>query len=109
MGQILKDIRGNNILLSNMKTLLPYISNRPHLIETDLRHGVCTFYPFLPTLALVISIYLLVPVGGAGFFSGLIWLSIGFAIYFIRTKSIQETKKIITNENKVNLSSAKRY
>lgn len=31
-----KDIRRNNILLSNMKTLLPYISNRPHPVETDL-------------------------------------------------------------------------
>ncbi|WP_445662274.1 amino acid permease C-terminal domain-containing protein [Bacillus sp. FSL W8-0116] len=38
-------------------------------------------YPFLPALALIISICLLVPVGGSGFFSGLIWLSIGFAIY----------------------------
>lgn len=31
-----KDIRSNNTLLSNMKTLLPYINNRPHPVETDL-------------------------------------------------------------------------
>lgn len=31
-----KDIRGNNILLSNMKTILPYICNRRHPVETDL-------------------------------------------------------------------------
>ncbi|MGC4379217.1 hypothetical protein WD019_20220 [Fictibacillus sp. Mic-4] len=31
-----KDIRENHILLSNMKTILPYISNRPHPVETDL-------------------------------------------------------------------------
>lgn len=31
-----KDIRRNNTLLSNMKTLLPYITNRPHPVEMDL-------------------------------------------------------------------------
>lgn len=31
-----KEIRGNKILLSNMKTLLPYINNRPQPVETDM-------------------------------------------------------------------------
>ncbi len=30
------NIRGNTVLLENMKLLLPYLSNRSHPIETDL-------------------------------------------------------------------------
>jgi amino acid transporter len=62
------------------------------------------FYPFLPALALIICLCLLIPIGGTGFFSGLIWLSIGLVIYIIRTKTIKVTR---AKENEVNVSSLK--
>jgi amino acid transporter len=62
------------------------------------------FYPFLPALALIICLCLLIPIGGTGFFSGLIWLSIGLVFYIIRTKTIKVTR---AKENEVNVSSLK--
>lgn len=47
------------------------------------------FYPILPAAAFIISVCLLIPVGNSGFISGFIWLSIGIAIYFLRSKSIK--------------------
>lgn len=49
-------------------------------------------YPILPAVALLICVCLLVPVGGAGFLSGIIWIGAGVLIYFFRFKSIQTQK-----------------
>lgn len=62
------------------------------------------FYPFLPALALIICLCLLIPIGGTGFFSGLIWLSIGLVIYIVRIKSIKVTDRTRAKENEINVS-----
>ncbi len=49
-------------------------------------------YPILPAVALLICVCLLVPVGGAGFLSGITWIGAGVLIYFFRFKSIQTQK-----------------
>ncbi|MFB6468440.1 APC family permease [Cytobacillus sp. Hz8] len=59
------------------------------------------FFPFLPALALIICLCLLVPVGSSGFFSGLAWLAVGIGIYLIRLKSIKATDRREAKENKV--------
>lgn len=62
------------------------------------------FYPFLPALALIICLCLLIPIGGTGFFSGLIWLSIGLVIYIVRIKSIKVTDRTRAKENEIKVS-----
>lgn len=62
------------------------------------------FYPFLPALALIICLCLLIPIGGTGFFSGLIWLLIGLVIYIVRIKSIKVTDRTRAKENEINVS-----
>ncbi len=62
------------------------------------------FYPFLPALALIICLCLLIPIGVTGFFSGLIWLSIGLVIYIVRIKSIKVTDRTRAKENEINVS-----
>lgn len=95
-------------LLTFIFTMIAFfISRRKVSVEERANQFSVPMYPFLPALALIISICLLVPVGGSGFFSGLIWLSIGFAIYLIRTKSIKETDRIRIKENEAKFSSAK--
>lgn len=81
-----------------------FISRRKVSLEERAKQFSVPFYPFLPILALVICICLLVPVGGSGFFSGLIWLSIGLAIYLVRTKSIKSVNKVRMKEREIKLS-----
>ncbi|MEK4175139.1 amino acid permease [Aeribacillus sp. FSL K6-2848] len=82
-----------------------FISRRKATLEKKSTQFLTPFYPFLPALALIISLCLLIPVGGSGFFSGLIWLSMGFCIYLIRTKSIKATDKVRRKENEIKISS----
>lgn len=84
-----------------------FISRRKSTQEERSTQFLTPFYPLLPALALIISLCLLVPVGGSGFFSGLIWLSTGLIIYFIRTKSIKSTNSRRVTEKEVNVSSIK--
>lgn len=84
-----------------------FISRRKSTHKERETQFLTPFYPFLPVLALIISLCLLVPVGGSGFISGLIWISIGLGIYFIRTKSIKTTDRINLKENEANVSSIK--
>ncbi|EIJ81731.1 amino acid permease-associated region [Bacillus methanolicus PB1] len=70
-----------------------FISRKRSTLEERATQFQTPFYLFLPAIALIISLCLLIPVGGSGFFSGLIWLSIEFAIYVIRTKSMKATDK----------------
>jgi APA family basic amino acid/polyamine antiporter/amino acid efflux transporter len=78
-----------------------FISRRKTALEEKSTQFLTPFYPFLPALALIISLCLLIPVGESGFFSGLIWLSTGLCIYLIRTKSIKATDKIKSKENEI--------
>lgn len=84
-----------------------FISRRKSTHEERAAQFSTPFYPLLPALALIISLCLLIPVGGSGFFSGMIWLLIGLGIYLIRTKSINTTDRLRVKENEVNVSSIK--
>jgi hypothetical protein len=66
-----------------------FISRRKATLEEKSTQFLTPFYPVLPALALIISLCLLIPVGVSGFFSGLIWLSIGLCIYLIRTNKVR--------------------
>lgn len=95
-------------LLTFIFTMIAFfISRKKSTHEERSAQFLTPFYPFLPALALMISLCLLVPVGGSGFFSGLIWISIGLGIYFMRTKSIKDTSRIRVKEKEVNTSSIK--
>ncbi|MEK5322894.1 APC family permease [Aeribacillus sp. FSL M8-0254] len=75
-------------LLTFIFTMISFfISRKKASAEERSKQFSVPFYPFLPGLALVICISLLVPVGGSGIFAGLIWLFIGMVIYSFREKS----------------------
>ena len=75
-------------LLTFIFTMISFfISRKKASAEERSKQFSVPFYPFLPGLALVICISLLVPVGGSGIFAGLIWLFIGMVIYSFRQKS----------------------
>jgi amino acid transporter len=95
-------------LITFIFTLIAFfISRRKSTPEERATQFTTPFYPILPTIALIISLCLLVPVGGSGFFSGFMWLSLGFAIYLVRTKSIRSTEILRMKENEIKISSTK--
>lgn len=89
------------------KMIAFFISRRKVSIEERSKQFSVPLYPFLPALALIISIGLLVPVGGSGFFSGLIWLALGLTIYLIRTRTMKEIDKMKIEENESKIASVK--
>ncbi|OIJ21864.1 amino acid permease [Anaerobacillus alkalidiazotrophicus] len=91
-------------LLTFIFTMIAFfISRKKTPLEERKKQFSAPFYPFVPILALVISISLLIPVGKSGFLMGLIWLSIGAAIYIFRNKSIKHAEKTRLNGKKTNL------
>lgn len=81
-------------LLTFIFTMIAFfISRRKDVTEEKSQKFSVPFYPFLPAIALILCIGLLIPIGSSGFIAGLIWLSIGFSIYLIRIKSIKLTKE----------------
>lgn len=72
-------------LLTFVFTLIVFfISRRKSTPEERSKQFFAPFYPFLPSLALIICVALLVPVGLSGFLTGFIWLLIGLDLYVIR-------------------------
>lgn len=65
-----------------------FISRRRTTIEERAAQFSTPLYPFLPAMALIICLCLLVPVGGTGFISGMTWLFIGLVIYLCRFKGM---------------------
>lgn len=93
-------------LLTFIFTMLAFfISRRKPTKEERMTQFSTPFYPFLPAVALITSICLLVPVGSSGFFSGFAWLAVGVGIYFIRAKSIKTIDRINIKDNEVKISS----
>lgn len=93
-------------LLTFIFTMLAFfISRRKSTKEERMTQFSTPFYPFLPAVALITSICLLVPVGSSGFFSGFAWLAVGVGIYFIRAKSIKTIDRINIKDNEVKISS----
>lgn len=90
-------------LITFIFTLIAFfISRKKSTIEKRVSQFTTPFYPVLPAIALIICICLLVPVGGAGFFTGCIWLSLGLFIYILRTKSIKSTEILRKKGNELN-------
>ncbi|WCK56881.1 amino acid permease [Aneurinibacillus sp. Ricciae_BoGa-3] len=80
-------------LLTFLFTMMAFfISRRKGTLAEESTPFLAPCYPFLPALAFIFILLLLVPVGGSGFFTGLLWLSMGFGIYLIRTKSRYHTR-----------------
>src|SRR5699024_5129522 len=80
-----------------------YISRKDTSFDNNSTHFLIPLYPFLPILALAISLCLLIPVGKSGFLSGLLWIVIGLSIYFLRKKRIRNVKGIQIDENEKKL------
>lgn len=92
-------------LLTFIFTMFAFFISRKHTsIEKNSTHFLIPFYPYLPILALVISLCLLIPVGKSGFLSGLLWIGIGLSIYLIRNKRIRHVKGIQIDENEEKLT-----
>lgn len=65
-----------------------FVSRRKTSLEERSKQFQVPLYPFIPILALLICVILLVPVGRSGFITGISWLGIGLALYFVRYRSI---------------------
>lgn len=70
-----------------------FISRKKTSLKERSEQFSVPLYPYLPAFALIICLCLLVPVGFSGFFSGILWIAMGFGIFLIRAKSIKSTEK----------------
>lgn len=82
-------------LLTFIFTLIAFFISRKKITVKDKQtQFYIPFHPVIPIMALLICLSLLVPVGKSGFFTGLIWLSIGLGIYLLRVKTMASIKKV---------------
>lgn len=77
-------------ILTFIFTLISFfVSRRKTPLEERLKQFQVPFYPFIPILALLICVILLITVGRSGFITGMCWMGIGLALYLVRYKSMQ--------------------
>lgn len=77
-------------LLTFIFTMIAFFISRKSLSSKDKQYQfLVPCYPITPSLALIICIGLLIPVGKTGFITGMLWLFIGLGIYLLRIKSIK--------------------